>query len=185
VAEAAPVAVTPTSWTAEARRFATALGLASLYGLGLGTREGGMALVEHALFTPLAIAAVVVLAVPSLYIGLAIFDAPVRPLAMAHAAACGARIAGLVLAGLAPAAALYVVSSAATGAAAAAATCGLFVAAVLGLRTFFATLRPALAPADHATRTMAALLGTVFSIVAILVAVRVWFGMLPLLGGGS
>src|SRR4051812_50147698 len=56
----------------EAARFGVGLGLASLYGLSLGTRQGGKAFFTHAAFVPAALAAVVALGVPALYIALAL-----------------------------------------------------------------------------------------------------------------
>jgi hypothetical protein len=176
---------TTTTWREEIRRIAIGLGLASLYGLALGAREGGSALVEHAIGVPLAMLGVLVLAVPSLYIGLAIFDAPVRPLGMAHAAARGVFTTGLVLGGLGPAAGLFVVTTESPTAAAVIVAMGLTGSALLGLRTFFRALWPSLDDADHATATMSTLVSVVFAMVAMIIAGRVWWTMLPLIGGAS
>lgn len=186
----------PASWTAslladegefsptrQASRFAVGLGLASLYGVSLGAREGGSAFFTHAAGVPAALLAISALGVPALYILLALFDAPIEPPRVIAAATRAAARSGLLLAGLAPAAALFVVSSDRTETAAVAGALGLFVAGAISLHRLLRELRDALESAPLATRTTAgfALLG--FGVFAVALAARIWWATLPLLGG--
>lgn len=176
---------TAPAWSDEARRFAAGLGLAALYGIALGAREGGSALASHAAVVPLALLAIAALGVPALYIALLVFDAPAEPLVVARAGSRAAAKTGLVLAGLAPAAALYVVSSDAQAVAATAGAVGLAVAGTLGLGTFLrdvSSLRDAL-PA--ARRSLVGLVLAGFALFATALALRVWLGGLAILGGAS
>lgn len=166
-----------------AGRAAAGIGLAALYGIALGAREGGLAMWTHALGVPAAIVAVCVLGVPALYIVLGFFDAPLSPRKAFAAAVRGCASAGLVLAGLAPLSALYVVGSETSESAAIAGTLGLALGGALGLRHFVATLNEALAEADSATRLMATLAQIAFSLFAVILAWRVWTAVLPLVGG--
>jgi hypothetical protein len=167
----------------EARRFATGLGLAAAYGLALGARSGGRALFVHAAVVPSALVAVAALGVPALYIALGLVDAPIDHAHVVTASARAAARTGLVLAGLAPAAALFVVTSAEPGAAALAATAGLFVAGAIGLRSLRLEITGALADAPARTRTAAAALTIGFGVFAMALAARIWTSALPLLGG--
>jgi hypothetical protein len=63
----------------ELGRLAAGFGFAALYGLALGTRAGGPALRRHALGAASGLAAVALLAVPSLFVLLALVDAPLSP----------------------------------------------------------------------------------------------------------
>lgn len=168
-----------------ARRAALGLGLASLYGLALGAREGGIALLVHALGVPAAQLAVALLGLPALFILLALLDAPLTARRALGAAVRGIASSGLVLAGLAPLAALYVVTSASPAAAATAAALGLAFGGLLGLRHLLSTLREALEGADRATHTMATLAQVAFGLFALLLGWRVWSALLPLVGGAS
>jgi hypothetical protein len=167
----------------EAGRFAVGLGLAAIYGVALGTRAGGSALLGHAIGVPAAILAAFGLGTPALTIALALFDAPVEPPASAAAAARGVAAAGIVLAGFAPAAALFVVTSERPGAAALAAGAGLAAGLVLGLARFYREIAPALARAPLATRGASAAAFAGFVVFAVAVAARVSAALLPVLGG--
>ncbi len=166
-------------------RAAAGAGLAAIYGVALGARDGGLAMLVHALGVPAAILAVCVLGVPALYIVLGFFDAPLSPAKALGAAVRGCASAGLVLAGLAPLAALYVVGSETAQGAATAGALGLALGGALGLRHLVSTLRDALAQADSATRLMAGIAQIAFSVFAVVLAWRVWAALLPLLGGAS
>lgn len=170
---------------AQLRRAAVGVGLASLYGVALGVRDGGTALLVHAVGVPAAIVAVTALGLPALYILLSLFDAPLSIGRAASAAARGVASAGLALAGLAPLCALYVVTSASRDGAALAGAAGLALGGALGLRHLVATLREALAEADSATRLLAAAAQLGFAGFAVLLACRVWMSLLPLLGATS
>jgi hypothetical protein len=168
-----------------ARRAAVGAGLSALYGVALGARDGAEAIAAHVLGVPAALLAVCALGVPALYIGLALFDAPLSPKAAIAAAVRGCASAGLVLAGLAPLAAVYVVGSDGVEGASMAGTAGLAVGGLLGLRHFSATLREALAKSDSATRLLAAIAQLAFALFAVVLAWRVWAAALPLIGGGA
>ncbi len=167
------------------RRALVGVGLAALYGLALGAREGGAALLTHALGVPAAIVAVIGLGLPALYILLALFDAPLSVEKAMAAAARGVASAGLALAGLAPLAALYVVTSGSAEGAGVAGALGLGLGGALGLRHLVSTLRAALAQADSATRLLATGAQIGFALFALVLAWRVWGALLPVVGGAS
>ncbi|MFO0756528.1 MAG: hypothetical protein U0359_08565 [Byssovorax sp.] len=168
----------------ELRRFATGLGLSALYGLSLGARQGGKAFFHHAAGVPAALLAVAALGVPALYITLALFDAPIEPPRAIRAAARATAQAGLTLAGLAPAAALFVVSSDLPHTAAIAGAFGLVIGGVFGLRVLFAEVRAALREARVSLKLTAALGCAGFGLFAVALAARIWTSALPLIGGG-
>lgn len=168
-----------------ARRAATGLALASIAGLAMGLREGPIAMAVHAAGVPLALGAVAALGVPSLYVVLALFDAPLDPRAAAAAAARGMAASGLVLAGLAPAIGLFVVTSASSDAAALASGAALFAGGAIGLGHVLRVVGVALERADSATRAMALIVLAGFALFAIALASRVWGSLLPVLVGGA
>jgi hypothetical protein len=167
----------------EAARFGVGLGLASIYGLALGTRQGGKAFFTHAAFVPAALAAVVALGVPALYIALALFDAPIDPPRAIAASARATARTGLLLAGLAPAAALFVVSSDDARSAAGAAIVGLVVAGGVGLTRMVGELHGSMTRAPSSVRARADFAFFGFMIFAVALAARVWWAALPLLRG--
>jgi len=168
-----------------ARRAAIGLALASIAGLAMGLREGPIAMAVHAAGVPIALGAVAALGVPSLYVVLALFDAPLDPRAAASAAARGIAAAGLVLAGLAPAIGLFVVTSATAEAATLASAAALVAGGAIGLGHVIRVVGTALERADSATRTMAMLVLAGFALFAIALASRVWGSLLPVLVGGA
>jgi hypothetical protein len=172
---------------AELLRFAAGLGLATVYGLALGARTGGAALLSHALGAPAALCVVGGVGVPAFAIVLALMNAPVdgRRLVAVTARAVGAT--GLVLAGLAPAALLFALTSGTHDAAAGSAILGLWLAGLLGLTRLLGGLRAALSGADSATRLLALFASVGFGLFAIALAARVWSASLPALafGGGA
>jgi hypothetical protein len=168
-----------------ARRAATGLALASLYGVALGARQGGRALAEHALGVPLGIVLVVLLGAPSLFVFLSLCRAPMDGQAIARTAVRGIASAGVVLAGLAPAAALFVVSSETPQAAAAVVTLGLLLGGGVALgRMVWEVTRGALrGQLKSSFGGLAIAIG--FAIFAVCLATRVWGAVLPILGGAS
>jgi hypothetical protein len=197
-AAADPPKPLPASWTAsllsdqgdfnvkrEAARFGVGIGLAALYGVSLGARHGGKAFFAHAAGVPAALLAITALGIPALYIVLALFDAPIEPPRMIAAAARAAARSGLLLAGLAPAAALFVVSSDRAETAALAGALGLFVAGALGLHRLLSELRGSLQHAAVTTRATASLAFLGFGVFAIALAARIWWATLPLIGGAT
>jgi len=172
-------------WRGLAGRVATGAALSAVYGVALGAREGGSALLVHAIGVPAALLAVCTLGLPALFIVLALFDAPLSPIKAAGAAARGCTSAGLVLAGLAPLVALYVVGSDTAGGAALAGGLGLCLGGLLGLRHLVSTMREALARSDSATKLLAGAAQLAFALFAIVLAWRIWVALLPLIGGAS
>ncbi|MFT3773428.1 MAG: hypothetical protein QM820_49255 [Minicystis sp.] len=194
---APPPAPLPNSWTSnllavdaepsvrrEAARFGIGLGLAALYGLALGARQGRLAFLMHAAGVPAALLVAFGVGIPALYIFLALVDAPVVLASIAAAATRATATAGLVLAGLAPAAALFVVTSERPGAAALAAGVGLAVGGAFGLGNVVSDLRKSVEGARASVRMAADLAFGGFGIFAIVVSLRVWVSLLPVLGGG-
>ncbi len=171
----------------EALRFAAGLGLASLYGLALGARTGGAALFVHALGTPAALLTVGAVGVPAFAIVLALMNAPIDGTRLVGVTARAVATSGLVLAGLAPAALLFAITSSTQEAAAGTAALGLTLAGGLGLVKLLAGLLRAIASADSATRLLALLASLGFGLFAIALAARVWSSLLPALapGGGA
>lgn len=176
-----------TSLGRDALRFACGLGLASLYGLAIGAREGGRGLLDNALGAPSAILAVGALGVPSFAIVLALMNAPVDGARLSAVTSRAAATTGLVLAGLAPAAALFALTSSTHDAAALTALLGLFVGGALGLAHLLVGLRRELSDADSATRLLGTFVSGGFGIFAIALAARVWSSALPALAltGGA
>jgi hypothetical protein len=172
-------------YTELARRAAAGLGLSALYGLALGARQGGKALLLHSVGVPLGLLIVVLAGAPSLFVFLSICRAPIDARALASTAARGIGSAGLLLAGLAPAAALFVVSSETPRAAAGAVTFGLLLGGGVALgRATWEVFRSA------ATGRATSLLGGTgvavgFVMFSALLAMRVWNAVLPILGGAS
>ncbi len=168
-----------------ARRGALGLGLSAFYGLALGAREGGKLLVVHALGVPLGLFLVVLVGAPSMFVFLSMCRAPIDGRALASTTARGLGSAGILLAGLAPAAALFVVSSATPTAASSVVLLGLLLGGGVALtRMTWEVLRAAVRG-----RAVSALGGTGiaigFAVFAVALAVRIWSVVLPILGGAS
>ena len=155
-----------------------------MYGLALGARSGGMALVQHALCASAGLAAVGLLGLPALFVLLALVNAPVSPSAMLSAGARSLASAGFVLAGLAPSAALLAVTIESPDAAAFVTRAGLTLAGGIGLFQLTSAVRAMLQalPAESRWKCHALLVG--FSLFAIMLAARVWYS-LPILQGAA
>jgi hypothetical protein len=182
---AALVAGTSDQWSDLLRRAATGHALASLYGVALGARQGGRALAEHALGVPLGLLLVVALGAPSLFVFLSLCRAAMDGRAIARIAARELASAGVVLAGLAPAAALFVVSSETPQAAAAVVTLGLLLGGgvALGRMVWEVTSEATDGRVISSLGGLATAIG--FAIFAVCLASRVWTAVLPILGGAS
>lgn len=168
----------------ELARLGAGLGLAALYGLALGARSGGTALITHALGASAGLAAVGVLGIPALFVLLALVNAPVSPAAMLSAGARSLASAGFVLAGLAPSAALLAVTIESPHAAAFVTRAGLTLAGSIGLFQLTGSVRAMLKdlPPEARLKCTALLFG--FCLFAIMLAARVWY-TLPILQGGA
>lgn len=170
--------------TQEFARLAAGLGLAALYGLALGARSGGVALVHHALAASAGLAAVGVLGLPALFVLLALVDAPVSPGAMLSAGARSLASAGFVLAGLAPSAALLAVTIESPDAVAFVTRAGLTLAGGIGLFQLTSSVRAMLKDLTPERRLKCNALLFGFSLFAIMLAGRVWYS-LPILKGAA
>jgi hypothetical protein len=168
-----------------ARRAAAGLGLSALYGLALGARQGGKALALHAMGVPLGLLLVVLASAPSMFVFLSICRTGVDARALASTTARGLGSAGLLLAGLAPAAALFVVSSETPRAAAGAVSLGLVLGGGVALgRATWEIFRSAVTARAGATLGgMGIALG--FAAFSVVLAMRVWNAVLPILAGAS
>ncbi|WP_437989360.1 hypothetical protein [Sorangium sp. So ce145] len=167
-------------------RFGIGVGLASLYGLSLGARQGGVSFAHHAAGVPAAMVAVAFVGVPALTIVLTLFDAPLDPPRALSATARAAASTGLVLGGLAPAAALFVVTGGSDLTAALMGLLGLAVGGVVGVGVLLRDLGAALRRDGGLVRlsgATAALVG--FVVFAAVLALRVWVETLPMLKGGA
>ena len=165
-------------------RVGTGLGLAALYGLALGARTGGAALLQHAGFATAGLAMVGVLGLPPLFVLFALVDAPVSPRAMLSAGARALASTGFVLAGLAPSAALLAVTIESPEAAAFVARAGLTLAGSIGLYQLVISVRSLLRDAPFGVRAKCTAFLTAFCLFAFILAARVW-SILPILKGGA
>jgi hypothetical protein len=166
------------------RRAGVALGLSALYGLALGARAGGTELVRHALGVPIALLVLGAVLAPSLTVLLALLDAPVTPLMMLRAVSRAVASAAIVLAGLAPAAAVLVVTIE-SSAIATAAACGAGLAGALGIVGLFSGVKSLIARASVKVvwKAEALLLG--YSLFVMLLGARLFSLLLPMIGGAS
>lgn len=116
---------------------------------------------------------------PSLYILLAVTGHDPDPAAYRHATAQGSAATGLVLAGLAPAAALFELAQgdgASRDLAIALEVVGCGVAGLIGYRTFAAGVRDSLPEGDRGVASSLLLAG--FLLLATALSARIWIGAL-------
>ncbi|MBX3188275.1 MAG: hypothetical protein KF819_14750 [Labilithrix sp.] len=171
-----------TTWRMEARRFVEGVGLAALFGGAIGLRSPHAGALTHALGVAVGFLGVGLLAVPALAIVLALADASTSALALGRATSRAVATAGLVLAGLAPGAALFAVSVEDAVTVTVVASGGLVLAGALAMRSFAHEIGPQLdaARARHATRIAL----PCFLAFAGVLGARIWWVMLPTLRGG-
>jgi hypothetical protein len=165
-------------------RVGAGLAMSAAFGLALGARDGGPGLIVHAVGVAAAPAGVIAFGVPSLYIVLALFDAPVTALGLARSAGRGAAALGMVLAGLAPLTALYGVSADDGLWGAIAGLVALMLGGFVGLSQFHGSLRDQLASAPLATRSAMMAAAAIFGLFATVASARIWFALVPSFGGG-
>jgi hypothetical protein len=165
----------------EARRLLLAMGLASLYGAALGLRKGGLAIPLTALGAPAGLVAVAGVAVPAFFIVLALANAPLEAMDLARATSRATMRAGLLLAGVAPGAALLAVSCEETVSVAFFGFGGLLLAGAVAVRSFLADLRAALAGEAVRRRAVLSVAVPAFLVFAAVLAARVWWLALPAL----
>jgi hypothetical protein len=172
------------TWAREGQRLAVAVGLASLFGAAIGLRAGGAAIVQHAFGVSTGILAVCGLAVPALAIILALVDASVDALGLARATSRAAAAAGLLLAGLAPGAALFALTVEDSITVTLVGAGGLSLAGVLGMRSFVRALAPQVRGSDVRARRLSMLAVPLFLLFAAILGARIWWVMLPIVRGG-
>jgi hypothetical protein len=160
-------------------------GLAAIFGVALGLRHGGTSIVVGALGAPAGIVAVCVLAVPAFAIVLALANAPLDAMQLAGATSRAAMRAGLLLAGIAPAAALLVVTVEETITVDILGFAALVFAGSLAARSFSRDLRPALRSAPPTARVVLSASLFAFLLFAGVLAARVWWLTLPMLTEAS
>ncbi|MDF3068079.1 MAG: hypothetical protein K0R38_3680 [Polyangiaceae bacterium] len=181
--EREPSALSEVSVRRDLNRLATGLGLSALFGLALGARGGGFELLRHAAGAPLGLLVVAGVVAPSLFVRLSLLDAPLRATQMLSAVARATHGAGLVLAGLAPAMAMLVVSIESAAAAAWMSGAGLALAGSIGMWTLLSDLHQLVAGAKLVLRTRVFGSVAVFMVLACALSARAWYAWLPLLGG--
>jgi hypothetical protein len=165
----------------DARRFAAGLAFSSLFGLALGLRFGVVSMAAHAAGVPVAFLVVALLATPAFFVGLLHGGFEIDARVLASAIARGAATAGLVLAGLSPAVALYSLSAEEATSVALLAAVGLALAGLLGQRATFRSL-----PEVAGLRGVRFLLfRAAFGSFAAVLAARIWWLVLPVFGGQS
>jgi hypothetical protein len=169
------------TWLDEVRRLALAASLSAVFGVSLGLRHGGLSLAWGAMGAPLGIVAVGALAAPALGILLALANAPVDALDLARATSRAAAKAGLLLAGVAPAAALFVVTVEDAITVTIVGFGALILAGVVAARSFQHDLEPMLAKAPVSQRAVVRIAIWTFLAFAGALALRVWWLALPML----
>jgi hypothetical protein len=169
------------TWAVEARRLLVAAGLAALFGVALGLRHGGPSILFGALGAPAGIVAVAAVAVPAFAIVLALANAPLEAMQLAEATSRAAMRAGLFLAGIAPAAALLVVTVEETVTVDVIGFSALLFAGSIAGHSFSRDLHPALRGAPPVTRTILSVALPAFLLFAAVLAARVWWLALPML----
>ena len=177
-------AASPT-WASEAQRLLLGTALAAVFGVALGLRHGGAALVLGALGAPAGILAVAAVAVPAFAIVLALANAPLEAMDLLHATSRAAMRAGLFLAGLAPAVAMLVVTVEETVTVDVMGFGALLFAGAIAGHAFVAELRPHLAGAPRTTRAILGAALPAFLLFAAVLAARVWWLALPMLTEAS
>ena len=177
-------AASPT-WAGEAQRLLLGAALAAVFGVALGLRHGGTALVFGALGAPAGILGVAAVAVPAFAIVLALANAPLEAMDLLHATSRAAMRAGLFLAGVAPAVAMLVVTVEETLTVDIMGFGALLLAGAIAGQAFVAELRPALAGAPRMTRAILSVALPAFLVFAAVLAMRVWWLALPMLTEAS
>ena len=149
--------------------------------MALGLRHGGLSILQGALGAPAGIVAVAAVAVPAFAIVLALANAPLQAMQLAQATTRATMRAGLFLAGIAPAAALLVVTVEDATTVDVIGFGGLVFAGSIAAASFSTDLRPARRSAPAVTRALLSIALPSFLLFAAVLAVRVWWLALPML----
>jgi hypothetical protein len=166
--------------TAEARHFLGGLALTATFGLALGAGVGLPAMAIHAVGVPLGFLAVALIGGPAFYVALAHSGVDVSALALTASLTRGIAGAGLVLAGLAPTMLLMAVSCESHLTVAGYGVVGLAAGGCVGLRAIFRELERR----QPSVGIAASLPRLAFAIFAGVLCLRIWWSVLPVLGGG-
>ena len=134
-----------------------------------------------ALGVPAGIAAVAAIAVPAFAIVLSLANAPLEALDLARATSRASMRAGLLLAGLAPGAALLLVTVEDASTVTAFGFGALLLAGIIAARSFAKALRAPLSRALMGKRAVLSLSTMAFLLFAAVLAARVWWLALPML----
>jgi hypothetical protein len=164
----------------ETRHFLGGLALAATFGLALGAGLGVPAMAVHAVGVPLALLAVALIGGPAFYVALAHAGVQVSALALTASLARGIAGAGLVLGGLAPTMLLLALSCESRMTVAGYGVLGLAAAGCVGLRAIFRELERR----QPSPGIAASLPRLAFAIFAGVLCLRIWWSVLPVLGGG-
>jgi hypothetical protein len=178
--DAQPFVVDAVEHAREARHFLGGLALTATFGLALGGGLGAAAMAIHAVGVPLGFLAVALLGGPAFYVALAHAGVEISAVALIASLSRGIAGAGLVLAGLAPTMLLMAVSCESHLTVAAYGVLGLAAAGCVGLRAIFRELERR----QPSTGIAASLPRVAFAIFAGVLCLRVWWSVLPVLGGG-
>jgi len=176
----APLGLTP-----ELARLAAGLSLSAFYGLALGARAGGTLMLRNALSVPLTLVALSAIMVPSLTVLFSIIDAPISASRVLAVLGRAISSAGLVLAGLAPGVALLCVSVESFSLATLVASAGLCLAGGLGLTQLVASLGGALGGAGAGVARKGYFLLSGYALFAVVLGVRLFSLLVPMLRGAS
>ena len=186
ILDVAPDGDSPTAatWAREGQRLLVATGLASLFGAAIGLRGGGAAILTHAAGVAAGIVAVCGLAVPALAIILALVNASIDALGLARATSRAAAAGGLLLAGLAPGAALFALTVEDSITVTLVGMGGLTLAGILAMRSFVRQLAPHIKRSDGGAPRLAVIAIPLFLVFASVLGARIWWVMLPIVRGG-
>ncbi len=175
---------TAATWAREGQRLLVAIGLASLFGAAIGLRGGGAAILTHAAGVAAGIVAVCGLAVPALAIILALVNASIDAIGLARATSRSAAAGGLLLAGLAPGAALFALTVEDSLTVTLVGMGGLTLAGVLAMRSFVRQLAPHIKRPSGGAPRLAVVAIPLFLLFASILGARIWWVMLPIVRGG-
>ena len=174
-ADAAP------TWTGQGMRLLVASGFASVFGVALGLRHGGLSILQGALGAPAGILAVAAVAVPAFAIVLALANAPLQAMQLAQATTRAAMRAGIFLAGVGAGRGAARRDGGGVPDGRRLRLRGLVFAGWIAARSFSADLRPARKAAPAVTRALLAFALPGFLLFAAVLAARVWWLALPML----
>jgi hypothetical protein len=175
----------PLGLTPELGRLGAGLGLSAFYGLALGARTGGTELLKNALGVPLGLVMLGAVMMPSLTVLFAIIDAPVTPSRVLASLGRALSAVGLVLAGLAPGAALLAVTVESPELAVRVARYGFFLAGSLGLVGLCVSLGRSLRDAAPSVQRKGQLFLLGYGVFVVVLAARLWSAFVPMIGGAS